>query len=188
VAPAPSVSGSNDRPVDIRERVDQDRGALKRLQLLVPGYRGYRIGEDLREADSLLRLQVSDKLHTALGVVTQRRQTLAQSGQFGPLTDLAIVIADMNRLEGEIRHAEQGWTGISPALRITPERQDRLYEYDYGFVLAADSLEQALGPLTAAGSDTAAVSSAVANVHEMVNRLERAFRARIPVVEAAKVP
>ena len=41
-AAAPGAAASP--PVDLRQRVDQDRGVLKRLQLLIPGYRGYRRG------------------------------------------------------------------------------------------------------------------------------------------------
>ncbi|EQD65037.1 hypothetical protein B2A_01749, partial [mine drainage metagenome] len=45
------MSAPGPLPPDLRERVDQDRGSLKRLQLMVPGYRAYRQGEDIREAD-----------------------------------------------------------------------------------------------------------------------------------------
>src|SRR5271170_7966430 len=62
LAPPPPASAP---PVDIRERVDQDRGTLKRLQMLIPGFRGYRQGEDIREADSYLRMQVATKVHAA---------------------------------------------------------------------------------------------------------------------------
>ena len=44
---------------DIRNQVDDSRGVLKRLQLLIPGFRGYRQLEDLRVADALLRKQVA---------------------------------------------------------------------------------------------------------------------------------
>src|SRR5580693_2911489 len=40
-------------PLDIRQKVDGDRGFLKRLQLLIPGFRGYRQAEDVRASDSL---------------------------------------------------------------------------------------------------------------------------------------
>jgi hypothetical protein len=178
----------NAPPVDIRQRVDQDRGALKRLQLLIPGFRGYRQGEDIRDADAILRLEVADKLKRAINVITQHRQALSQAGRFTALNDLSIVLADMNRLEGEIRHGQQGYTGISPAVRINLAQLDRLYEYDYGFAQAADDVAQSLGPLSTLSPDPAAENAAIANVREKVSRLEQAFRARIPVVEAVQLP
>ena len=93
-------------PVDIRERVEQDRGTLKRLQLLIPGYRGYRQGEDARAADSFLRLQVADKVHRCVQVVQDCRQRMTAAGLFQGLMDLAPVLNDLQVLEGEIRQAE----------------------------------------------------------------------------------
>lgn len=171
-------------PVDIRNRVDQDRGLLKKIQLLVPGFRGYRQGEDLREADSVLRLQVADRIHAASLTLQTRRQALTTAGKFDGLVELSQALSDLLRLEGEIRHAEQGYTGISPALRVNLSGQDQLYEYDYGFVLAAQSVVDAVQSLSDPSSDPAA---AIGTVREMVARLEQAFKARIQVIQGVKV-
>jgi len=41
---------------DIRERVEEDKGILKKIQSFIPGFRGYRRKEDLRDADRMLRM------------------------------------------------------------------------------------------------------------------------------------
>lgn len=184
-----STAAPPSAPVDIRERVDQDRGALKKLQLLIPGYRGYRQGEDARAADSFLRIQVADKVHKAVAVIQDCRQSLTNASQFQGLMDLAPLLADLQQLEGEIRHAEQGYTGISPALRVTPGQIDRLYEYDYGFAQAADQMTATLDPLRAAsgGTDSAAVQGAIATVRSQVRQLDAAFKARMRAIEGILV-
>ncbi len=189
IAPTSSAPAPAGAPVDIRERVEQDRGVLKRLQLLVPGFRGYRQGEDARAADSFLRLQVADKLHRAVSVVQDCRASLTQASQFQGLMDLAPVLAELQQLEGEVRHAEQGYTGISPALRVNPSQIDRLYEYDYGFAQAADQVTATLDPLRSAstGSDGAAVQAAIATVRGQVRQLDAAFRARVRAIEGILV-
>jgi len=177
-------------PVDIRQKVEGDRGFLKRLQLLVPGFRGYREGEDLRAADSLLRRQVADKVHNARSTIENSRAALTNSGQFQVLNDLAPVIADLMRLEGEIRHAEQGYTGISPAVRANPQQLDRLYEYDYGFASAADQLNQSIGPLptlAAGGGTPGSLPPLITTIRGMVNQLDAAFKARLQAVEGIRV-
>jgi hypothetical protein len=187
-APGPGAAPAPP-PVDIRTRVDDDRGVLKRIQLLIPGFRAYRLGEDIRSADSFLRLQVADKVHQAVGVVTDTRSSLAQSGQFSVMTDLAQVLADLQELEGEIRHAEQGYTGLAPAVRITPQQLDSLYQYDYGFVQAADTLAQSVGPLRGmvGGADPAGAAQAVQTVRAQVAQLDAAFKARLRAVEGILV-
>ncbi len=178
-------------PVDLRQKVEDDRGVLKRLQLLVPGFRGYRQAEDIREADSLLRLQVADKLKNARQTVENSRAALVSSNQFSALTDLAPLLSDLWRLEGEIRHAEQGYTGISPAVRINPQQLDRLYEYDYGFAQAGDQLSQTIAPLPSlamsSGGNPGAVGSLIATARSQVNQLDQAFKARVQAIEGIRV-
>ena len=48
--------------VDLRSKVEDDRGLLKKIELLIPGFRGYREREDLRAADSLLRQQLAGRV------------------------------------------------------------------------------------------------------------------------------
>ncbi len=186
-AGAPAAPGAT--PVDLRERVDQDRGVLKRLQLLVPGYRGYRQGEDIRAADELLRTQVADKVKNSRATLENTRQALVQASQFGALNDLAPLIADLMRLEGQIRHAEQGYTGLSPTVRINPQQLDRLYEYDFGFAQAADQLAQTIAPLPAlaTGPNSSQVGGVIATARGQVNQLDQAFRARIQAIEGIRV-
>ena len=176
-------------PVDIRSKVEDDRGMLKKLQLLIPGYRGYRQGEDLRAADSLLRLQVADRVHRAVGAIQDCRQTLTQQSQFQGLTDLAPALAELQQLEGEIRHAEGGYTGISPAVRVDPKALESLYQYDYGFVSAADQIAQGLSVLqdAAASNDSARIATAIRQVRDQYRQLDTAFKARVRAVEGIQV-
>jgi hypothetical protein len=176
-------------PVDIRAKVDQDRGILKRLQLLIPGFRGYRQGEDIRAADSFIRIQVADRIKNARTTIENSRSALSNANQFQALNDLAPVIADLLRLEGQIRFAEQGYTGFTPAIRINPQQLDRLYEYDYGFVQAADQLNQTVSslPTLATGSNSAQVTALVTTTRGQVSQLEHAFKARLQVIEGIRI-
>jgi len=186
-AAAPGAAASP--PVDLRQRVDQDRGVLKRLQLLIPGYRGYREGEDVRAADNLLRIQTADKIRNARATMENVRSALSNAGQFAALTDLGPLLSDLQRLEGEIRHAEQGYTGISPSVRINPQQLDRLYEYDYGFVVAADQVDQTVGALPAAATAPGggAVAGIINQARTQISQLESAWKARLQAVEGIRV-
>lgn len=189
-AAAAPASAPGTPPVDIRSQVDQDRGILKRLQMLVPGFRGYREGEDIRVADSMLRRQVADRLKNVRGTIENARSSLANAGQFQALNDLAPLVADLMRVEGSVRAAEQGYTGISPAVRIKPDGLDRLYEYDYGFAQAADQLSQTVAPLpdlAMAQGSAPSVAALLASARGQLSQLDSAFKARIQVIENVRV-
>ncbi len=186
-----TLAGPGSPPVDIRQTVEGDRGFLKRLQLLVPGFRGYREGEDLRAADSILRREVADKVRSARTTIENARAALSNAGQFGALMDLAPLVADLLRIEGEIRAAQQGYTGISPAVRVKPEQLDRLYEYDYGFAQAADTLNQTVstipGLLGGPSPNPAGVPGVLTTARGQLSQLDTAFKARLQVVEGIQV-
>lgn len=188
--PPSGPPGSRAAPVDLRERVEADRGVLKRLQLLVPGFRGYREGEDLRAADSLLRREVADRLRNIRSTVENARSVLSNSGRFTALNELAPLLADLLRLEGQVRAAEQGYTGLSPAVRIKPVELDRLYEYDYGFARAADQLSRTVAPLaelTSTSAGTSSVDAVLTAARNQLQQIDQAFRARVQVIEGIRV-
>ncbi len=186
-----TLAPSGAPPLDVRERVEEDRGVLKRLQLLVPGFRGYREGEDIRAADSMLRREVADKVRAVRATVENARTALANAGAYAALNDLGPLVADLMRVEGEIRHAEQGYTGISPAVRIKPQQLDRLYEYDYGFAAAADQMNTTVAPLGAlvsgAGANPAGAAQLIAAARSQLAQLDQAFKVRVQMIEGIRV-
>lgn len=42
---------------DLKEDVVDDRGVIKKIQLLFPGYHGYRVNKDLRDAGIYLKMK-----------------------------------------------------------------------------------------------------------------------------------
>lgn len=191
-APPPSTSaapGGANPPVDIRQTVDDDRGFLKRLQLMVPGFRGYRQMEDIRAADALLRVQVANLVDRVLQSLQDTRATMSRMNQYAGLTDLATILSDLQVFSGRVRHAEQGYSGIAANVRFQQSRLDQLYQYDYGFVQAADQLAAAAAPIQAAATqgNTDALRTSIQSLRNQVQVLQNAFSQRIRAVEGIMV-
>jgi hypothetical protein len=122
--------GERNIDIDLRKKVVEDRGLLKKLELAIPGFRGYREREDLRIADSLLRVQLADRLKIIGVQVEQCRQDLVKRLDLEYLEDAARLVNGMHKTESRVRHAEQGYSGISADIRIEEEELNRLYEWD----------------------------------------------------------
>ncbi len=126
---------------DLREAVNDDRGVLKKIQLFIPGFSGYRKKEDLRIADSMLRNQVADNFKTSVLIpVEMVRELAANALELDLMNDIASVLSKAKTLEASIRHAEQGYSGISAAVRIREEELNKLYEYDLSLFETVNSL------------------------------------------------
>ena len=127
--------------VDLRERVEEDRGLIKNLQLAIPGFRGYRKREDLRIADSLLRIQLADAIQGGvLKNLNQIREILSRSLELSLMNETGAAIQTATGVEARIRHAEQGYSGISPSYRINEAELNTLYEYDLSMITRIQEL------------------------------------------------
>ncbi|MEM2976851.1 MAG: hypothetical protein QXW06_04260, partial [Thermoplasmata archaeon] len=132
---------------DLRERVEEDRGIIKKIQSVIPGYAGYRRREDLRAADNLLRIQMAERLGRARTEVEKCRKTLVDNMATQQLDSLGQLINRFKSVEGQLRHAEGGYSGISPTIRIEEPELNQLYEYDLSLVNHILSIEQGVLPL-----------------------------------------
>lgn len=127
---------------DIREEVEKNRGLLKSIQLHVPLFKGYRQLEDLRVADELLRKQISDVLVKALNNLQEGRMALVNQGKFNELTLIASEISRIEEFHGDIQHSQQGYSGISPAIRMDESKVSNLYDHDLKLLNSVENISQ----------------------------------------------
>ena len=131
---------------DIRQTVEANRGAVKRLQLLIPGLRGYRSKEDIRVSDELLRNQVADRLDKVKGNLDQVRKQMTNAGDLTNLTSVGSLISQVQALSGEVRHAAQGYAGWVAPIQVNEDKLNKLYDYDYTFVTTVFQLDEETSP------------------------------------------
>lgn len=172
---------------DIRNEVDESRGVLKKLQLLIPGFRGYRQLEDLRVADALLRKQVSTYLENSESKLQDFRSSLVSSGNYQYLTMVASELSRVQQFQGELLHSEQGYSGISPSIRIDTQKLNALYEYDYAFLQGASDMvtlsDMSSVDLTAQQD----LAKRLSDLDAAIKKMKSAWEQRLVKVEAIKL-
>ena len=99
------------------------------------------------------------------------------------------MIFELEGMEARVRHAEQGYSGFSPAIRIEEDELDRLYEFDFAMI---QGLENASGDLTALqgavdANDRAAFDGAVRKLRADLKTFDDAFKQRIAVISGTAV-
>jgi hypothetical protein len=166
---------------DIRKRVEEDRGLLKRIQLHVPGFAGYRRKEDLRASDNLLRVQLAKRLGEVRDGLEECRRVLVAEYDTDELEDIGGLINKLQTLEGKVRHAEQGYTGISPAVRIEEATLEHLYEYDWAMIDYVITLEKCVTDLRSAidGRNEAGIKAQLGAIRARLADFDRSFDERI---------
>jgi hypothetical protein len=169
---------------DIREQVEEDRGLLKKIQLVIPGFRGYRKREDIRAADSILRLQMADGLVQVREGLEESRRTMTEDYQTKNIDRIGGSINKIRTLEGKVRHAEQGYSGISASVRLEEAELNRLYEFDASMIDSIQRLNSSQAALLSAvqAGDQNEARRMLDGIKDELVAFERTFEDRIPMV------
>jgi len=165
---------------DIRKEIEDNRGATKKLELLIPGLKGYRKYDDLRVADDILRHEVADKLDQARGSLESIRKQMAINGDFNNLTAIGSIISQLQGLSGKVRYAQQGYAPLVASIRIDDKKLNELYEYDYEFVSAAFNLASSATSIT---YDPNTIRSQVQSLSSAIEDFKRKWSTRIEAIE-----
>jgi hypothetical protein len=162
---------------DIRQEVDRSRGLLKKIQLLVPLFHGYRELEDFRQADELLRKQLSDILQQTMKNLQDQRVALVNKGAFGELTNIASVLSKTQELQGDILHATQGYSGISPSIRVDADTLNSLYESDLKFLEVCQNIKNS------SSGNSANMEDELSRINSEIDLAKTAWAERLEKVE-----
>jgi hypothetical protein len=174
---------------DIRQAVEANQDSLKKLQLIIPGLRGYRQREDVRVSDELLRNQMADRLDRAKGNLEDLRKQLAAGNDFTNLSAVGSLIWQVQTASGEIRHAQQGYSGWVAPIVIHEDKLNKLYDYDYAFVSAVLQLESATAPGTLVYDPAApnAIQATVSQLSRSVADIKQKWSARMEAIEGIAI-
>jgi hypothetical protein len=174
---------------DIRERVEEDQGILKKIQSFIPGFRGYRRTEDLRDADRMLRTQLADKLSKQRRGLEECRGMLVSSYGSKELDSIGGLINQFKKVEGVVTHAEMGYSGIAADVQIKEDELNRVYEFDAAMIdhIAAisasiDSLKNSL-----MAADEMTSHKDIMNIKARINDFEDQFDRRMNVIQGTEV-
>ncbi len=172
---------------DLRDKVVQDRGIIAQIQRYIPGFSGYRAKEDLRAADNMLRLQLADRLAAVRADVEACRAAMVEDGQIESLDRVGTIINKFKAVETEIRHAGQGYSGISAKVRVGEAELGRLYEYDLGLASAIAAMGADAAKLKALAPGSAEQKDGLAKLGTALDGVGATFRKRMQVITGTEV-
>jgi hypothetical protein len=174
---------------DIRTRVEEDRGILKTIQTFVPGFRGYRLREDLRDSDRMLRAQLTKLLGLQRRKLEDVRKMLGPAYGNNRLEEVGGIINQFKKVEGKVAAAEVGYSGIAADLRIKEPEINKLYDYDNGLITNISDISQGVESLKASikAKDGDGTDSDLGRLRGLIADMEDKFDRRMEIITNAGV-
>ncbi len=174
---------------DIRQRVDEDRGILKKIQNFVPGFRGYRRREDLRDADRMLRAQIAGHLGSVRQGLEDSRSLIIGGWNSKELELLGGVISQLKKVEGQMAHAETGYSGFVADIEVKEDQIFRLYDFDASMIDMIGEMRASLDAIrtSLASRDSVQAQRDILAMRTLINNFESQFDRRLRVITGTEV-
>ena len=119
------------------ERVQESEKLLERIMLVLPSFRGYKLREQRREADRIVRDHVHAVLEHSRDDLSKALQMLSDSKVSELAEPMNRLIARLDRVAEKVNHASYGYSGFFDSIRIEEPDLDRMLAYDTQLMDAA---------------------------------------------------
>ena len=114
---------------------------LERLQLMVPGYRGYKAKDLIRQDDFLIRSSVKTKLENALSKIAELEAQIVSTSPFSPeLKKLEFLASKIRTLISEMVASQGGGADVYARYKITTEALDEIVKNDLNMINIANQI------------------------------------------------
>jgi hypothetical protein len=157
--------------------------------LILPGFRGYKLKEQRREADRIVRSYIYDSLEHSRDDLTRCFQTLTDNKLTELIEPMNRLIARLDRVAEKVNHASYGYTGFFDSVRIEEPDLDRMLGFDTQLMDLARKFAEMTTSLR-----TELTQNKLENAQNMqlqldgsISSLELTFDQRKSIIEGVKV-
>ena len=166
------------------ERTGEDQPPFKKVQRYIPGFRGYLRKDEMRDADRMLRMQLSQKISIARKNLDEAIAAVREKGLMIETSQLESALNSLKRMSSEIGYADTGYSWMASDSEIAEDDAERLYEYDAGLLDQMTLLLGVSSELSSAASDSdmATLERDSGDIHTRLSFIEELFRKRISVM------
>jgi hypothetical protein len=137
----------------------------------IPGYRGYRLKEERRDADRRVREAVADAFAAELARVERIGRDLANARRLGEIGAVEQANQAIRHFIDRVRAATPGYGGLFGDREVDGVALDQLRLFDDGLLLGVDDLTPGVDRLEAAAASGEPLGPAAADVTRTMETL-----------------
>ena len=171
------------------EKVQASEKPLERLMLIIPGYRGYKLREQRREADRIVRDYIYTALEHSRDDLMNCFQSIADAKVNELIEPMNRLIARLDTVAEKINRASYGYSGFFDAIKVEEPELENMLAYDTQLMDLVRKINDATasfktdlkqGKLENARTNQQGLDASI-------DTLETAFEQRRTVIEGVKV-
>jgi len=171
------------------ERVQADEKPLERLMLIIPGYRGYKLREERREADRIVRDYIYRALERSRDDLMGCFQSLSDAKVSELIEPMNRLIARIDTIAEKINRASYGYSGFFDSIKVNEPELDNMLAYDTQMMDLVRKINDATTSfktdLTQGKLENARITQQTLDAS--IDTLDSAFDQRKAVIDGVKV-
>lgn len=134
---------------DLYDKIISQKGGFEKLIAKIPGFRGYQEMQARRQADTLLRRYLGDRLEQAVSRFTRLENDILDGGKgLRYMTRTREVKSKLQAYTDIINTANPKYSGMWASVKIDEAALDRIYAFDEAQVRYIDELERKIDALS----------------------------------------
>jgi hypothetical protein len=170
------------------EKVDDERTLTQKIMKLVPGWRGYRIKEERRNADRILRDQIVTRLRQAADKIQDIRSAVVEAEIEKSYRTVDSLMSRTEKLISQIEHADYGYRPFFDAIKIKEDDLENMLRYDSWFTEEAQAFDQRCDDvLMLIEDDPDEATGHLKDLRKMVSKMNRQWKEREQVIMGIEV-
>lgn len=171
------------------ERVQESEKLLERIMLVAPGFRGYKLREERREADRIVRDYIYRVLKQTRDDLSVCLQALSDNRATELLEPMNRILAKLDRIAEMINHASYGYSGFFDSVKIEEVELDHMLSYDTQLMDLARKLSTVAASFKSDLNQNKLENARTLqqDLEGSLSGLESAFDQRKSVIEGVKV-
>ncbi|MFX1508843.1 MAG: hypothetical protein ACFFBR_00920 [Promethearchaeota archaeon] len=179
--------GDDEKP-SIMEKVDDERTLTQKIMKLIPGWRGYRIKEERRNADRILRDQIITRLRQSADKIQDIRSAIVEEEIEDAYRTVDSLMSRTEKLISQIEHADYGYRPFFDAIKIKEDDLENMLRYDSWFVEQVQEFDQRCDDvLTLIEDDPDEATGHIKDLRKMISRMNRKWKEREQVIMGIEV-
>lgn len=170
------------------EKVDDERTLTQKIMKLIPGWRGYRIKEERRNADRILRDQIVNRLRESTDKIQDIRSAVVENDIEEAYRMVDSVMSRTEKLISQIEHADYGYRPFFDAIKIKEDDLENMLRYDSWFVENVQTFDQRCDDvLTLIEDDADEAIGHIKDLRKMVSKMNLQWKEREQVIMGIEV-
>lgn len=156
----------------------KETSIVEKLELIIPGFHGYKKKELLREDDRLVRGKIADTLAQTKRELERALQRCAMVN-CQQLMGIENLRKKLMMIESRVRHAEAGYRGYFDRVKFKEKELERLIEYDAKMIELAEEILNEAKNINAQVANPQALGMAILNLDDKLVNFEEVLSQRM---------